>query len=185
MTSSKSYPWKNGYWYSDEQANFIVIVENDKVTWKKFIYLDYPEALGFDTLGNEDTEDTWTYGNFGPVNNDDVIKMTGVQNYNLILTSNKKKTHGVLNKTGTQVHFLSTTDNKINILKWLDKEELEKIKNDRDPLEAPSCPYFKIQPDRPGKLIWLSGSTLMQNCKKIPSILNKSFKKIFRTSWIW
>ena len=36
MTSSKSYPWKNGYWYSDEQANFIVIVENDKVTWKKF-----------------------------------------------------------------------------------------------------------------------------------------------------
>ena len=162
MTLTTCYPWKNGYWYSDEQANFIVIVENDKVTWKKFIYLDYPEALGFDTLGNEDTEDTWTYGDFGPVVNNDILKTTGVQNYNIILTSNKTKTHGVLNETGTQVHFLGI-DDKVNILKWLDKEELEKIKDDRDPLEAPSCPYFKIQPEKPGKLIWLSG---IQNCKK-------------------
>merc|ERR1711988_306658 len=36
-------------------------------------------------------------------------------------------------------------------------EELEKIKEDREPCESPSLSYMEPKPDSPGKLIWLSG----------------------------
>merc|ERR1719412_1908990 len=40
---------------------------------------------------------------------------------------------------------------------WLSEEKLETLKKDRDPADAPSCPQYKPQPDKPGKLLWFSG----------------------------
>ena len=34
---------------------------------------------------------------------------------------------------------------------------LKKLIEDRDPIEAPSCPAYAIQPENQGKLVWLSG----------------------------
>ena len=46
----------------------------------------------------------------------------------------------------------------MEITNWLTEGELQKIKDDRDPYEAPSSKY-KIQPDNLGKLLWFSGKT--------------------------
>ena len=48
----------------------------------------------------------------------------------------------------------------MEITNWLTEEELQKIKDDRDPYEAPSSKY-KIQPDNVGKLLWFSGKILI------------------------
>ena len=36
------------------------------------------------------------------------------------------------------------------------EKDLEKLKNDREPLKRPICPY-KIQPDNQEQLVWLAG----------------------------
>ena len=42
-------------------------------------------------------------------------------------------------------------------LKKITEEELEEILNDFDPIEAPPGSYT-IQPDKPGKIVWLTGA---------------------------
>ena len=66
------------------------------------------------------------------------------------------KSYGVLNETGTTIHFWGFSD-KMEIIRWVDDEELQKIKDSRDPFDTPACPYVKPQPENLGKLIWLSG----------------------------
>ena len=44
----------------------------------------------------------------------------------------------------------------VDHLEWVSDEDLKKLVEDRDPADAPSCPY-KIQPENQGKLVWLSG----------------------------
>ena len=67
------------------------------------------------------------------------------------------KSYGVLNETGTSIHFWGFSD-KMEIIRWVDDEELQKIKDSRDPFDTPACPYVKPQPENLGKLIWLSGT---------------------------
>ena len=42
-------------------------------------------------------------------------------------------------------------------MKCLNEEELEKLKEERDPYDAPSNPYCTPNPGKPGKLLWISG----------------------------
>ena len=46
--------------------------------------------------------------------------------------------------------------NDLAVKKWMSEDDVEKMKNDREPFQAPVCPY-KIQPENQGRLIWLSG----------------------------
>ena len=41
-------------------------------------------------------------------------------------------------------------------LEWLDDEALEKLKEDREPFEAPSS-HYTPKPDEVGKMFWFSG----------------------------
>ena len=66
------------------------------------------------------------------------------------------KNHGILSEDGTKIHLWGIK-NEMEILNWLNKEDLEKVKEDRDPVDAPPCAYFTPTPDKPGKIIWLSG----------------------------
>ena len=61
-----------------------------------------------------------------------------------------------MSEDGTKIHLWGIK-NEMEILNWLNKEDLEKVKEDRDPVDAPSCAYFTPIPDKPGKIIWLSG----------------------------
>ena len=46
--------------------------------------------------------------------------------------------------------------NEVDIFKWQSEQDLKSLTEDREPVEAPLCPY-KIQPENQGKLVWLSG----------------------------
>ena len=44
----------------------------------------------------------------------------------------------------------------MDVFEWLDDESIEKLKEDREPYEAPSS-HYTPKPNDLGKLIWLSG----------------------------
>ena len=84
------------------------------------------------------------------------------------------KNHGILSEGGTKIHLWGIK-NEMEILNWLNKEDLEKVKEDRDPVDAPSCAYFTPIPDKPGKIIWLSGKYLPTYNILIKSKQTKNF----------
>ena len=46
----------------------------------------------------------------------------------------------------------------MDVIEWLDEKELENVKEDRDPADAPTLPsYIRIQPENQGKVLWFSG----------------------------
>ena len=72
----------------------------------------------------------------------------------------KTKYYGVLNEMGTQIHIATNIDfeaYKPYIVKdWLSEEDLEILKNEREPHGTPVSPY-QPKPDQLGKLVWISG----------------------------
>ena len=62
---------------------------------------------------------------------------------------------GVLSEDGTKVYSWGMW-NSLEVLAWQSDEDLVSLRENRDPIEAPSCQY-KIQPENQGKLVWLSG----------------------------
>merc|ERR1719225_272230 len=97
----------------------------------------------------------WAQGDFGPAKSE-LVEKTGVQNYNVQIDHIIGKMLGILDKTGTQIDYWGLTNEHIT-LKCLTPEELEEIKENREPCESPSLSYIEPKPDSPGKLIWLSG----------------------------
>ena len=112
------------------------------------ICFEHPETKPFFT-------GSWTYGDFGPVK-PEVGKMTGAKNNNIEFDMAMGKCHGVLNKAGTRIHHVGFSKN-VEVLEWLNADEIEQIKEDRDPADAPICSYFEAMPNTPGKIVWLSG----------------------------
>ena len=51
---------------------------------------------------------------------------------------------------------------KMDIHDWLDDEGLEKLKEDRQPIEAPTS-HYTPKPNELGKMFWFSGKTSMAN----------------------
>ena len=47
--------------------------------------------------------------------------------------------------------------NTVEIMNWLSKEEINKLKNDREPVDAPNITKYKYKPNNSGKLLWFSG----------------------------
>ena len=65
------------------------------------------------------------------------------------------KSQGVLSEDGTKIYQWGMM-NCLETLTWQSTEDMEKLAEDRDPLETPSS-HYKVQPENQGKLIWLSG----------------------------
>ena len=150
-TELKKTPWCNGFWYNKNQRCYLSYIEVEKVEVKNMVCLDYPyvKAAWAGTL---------TYGDFGPAD-PEIVKATGIKNYNLkkSFDSFKMTFYGVLNKEGTQMHVKGFSPKHIDVSNWINQEELEKLKEDREPIDAPSSPY-KPQPDNLGKILWFSGN---------------------------
>ena len=141
-------PWKSGTWYSLLSRSQLFYVNGEKVEIKNMISLDFSDSKPLFT-------GTWAQGDFGPAKSE-IVEMTGVQNYNVQIDHMIGKMLGILDKTGTQIDYWGLTNEHI-ILKCLTPEELEEIKENREPCESPSLSYIEPKPDSPGKLIWLSG----------------------------
>ena len=114
--------------------------------------LDHPKEEG-------QGKSIWTLGDFGPARQEVQEASGGVQNYNLEMKLNfsvgEFKTLGILSEDGETVYAWGLM-NDLQISKWLSDEDIEKLRNDREPVDTPSCPY-KIQPENQGMLVWLSG----------------------------
>merc|ERR550532_1407826 len=69
------------------------------------------------------------------------------------------KMPGVLHENGTRIYAKSLFPGKpMEVINFMTDEELEALKEDREPMEAPNIPdYIKPQPGKPGKLLWFSG----------------------------
>ena len=48
----------------------------------------------------------------------------------------------------------------MDVFEWLDDEAIEKLKEDREPFDAPST-HYTPKPNDLGKLIWLSGKYII------------------------
>ena len=65
------------------------------------------------------------------------------------------KTYSLLLKN---IYILGFTGD-IDVIDWMDEEAIEKLKEDREPFEAPTSHYIP-KPEERGKLLWFSGKVL-------------------------
>ena len=91
--------WNNGNWYNKNQKYFLYIVDGENVETKPMIYVDYPEIIKPFMNGS------WIFGDFGPAD-PEIVKHTGIQNYNLLMDYTIVKFKGVLNEEGTQLQCM-------------------------------------------------------------------------------
>ena len=148
-TEDKKTSWKNGYWFTTGQRGLLYNVNDKKAECKNLVCLDYPSAKKF-------MSGTWSYGDFGPAP-EEISEATGIKNHNIMMDYGAYKFPGVLSQDGTVIHGAGLTP-ACQVYNWISEEQLEAVKEDREPADAPSFPaYIKPQPEKPGKLVWFSG----------------------------
>jgi len=110
------------------------------------------------------------YGDFGEAM-DEIKEKTGINNYNVEMKMLWNENLGdgfkdfvmayselgIISENGEKCVSKSGGGMGVVELQKISEEEANIIMNDCDPIEAPPGPY-KIQPEVPGKVLWLSGS---------------------------
>ena len=82
------------------------------------------------------TASTILYGDYGPAKKE-IAEATGASNYNLAFAfGDKVMFHGVVNEEGTEMTTWGFS-NSVEVMKLLSSEEVERIREDRDPLDEP------------------------------------------------
>ena len=136
-------PWRNGYWYCQNQPGFITFVngevmelkrQNQIPAWPSLVqnssnYFLNEDPNKFETVltGN------WTHGNFGPAN-EKISQSTGIHNYNLKIECNYIIHLGVVDKSGKQILACGVDENDdfFERLNWVDHEEAQKIQQNQE-----------------------------------------------------
>ena len=102
----KKTMWNNGYWYNKNQKYLLYIVDGENVETKPMICVDYPDIIKPFMNGS------WIFGDFGPAD-PEIVKHTGIQNYNLLMDYTIVKFKGVLNEEGTQLQCMGVIPGRI------------------------------------------------------------------------
>ena len=144
-----SVPWLSGY-YKNNTSHFWVTVVNDQNV--KLMNLAHVGIINDDFMPG-----TWNFGSFGQTHVE-VQKATGKTNYDIemVYANGAFKQYGVLHedkKTITIWGFYGYLEE----LEWTDEQGMEKLKDSRDSADNMPCPY-PLQPQKQGKLVWLSGT---------------------------
>jgi len=147
-TGTPPPPWRNGFWFNEKMPCTVIIVDGEKMDFNNMIGLDFPDIEGSVTMVGK-------FGQFGAPKKE-ISEATGATEANFELNYVGQKRYGVVDGSGTRITYLGF-NNKVDTLKWLSPEEVEKLRETRDNLETPSCPHITPRPDAPGKIIWLSG----------------------------
>ena len=97
------------------------------------------------------------YGDYGPARKE-VQKESKIENYNLKLSfpEGKKDHFAIVSENGKSLYLWGDW-NSVGITQWVSDVEFEKLNLARESFDRPSCPHYEIQPQRQGKLLWLSG----------------------------
>jgi len=152
-TDIKEFPWKSGMWYNKEQCGFLTVVKGETAEYTNIMVLDYPKATAM-------FAGKWSSGvDFGDVPDEHLEKTGGVKKFNINMNYGMFQIPGVLHENGTKIYAKSMMPGGgIDEMNCLNDEELEALKEAREPKEAPKIPdYIKPQPGKPGKLLWFSG----------------------------
>ena len=152
-SENKEHPWKNGYWIDRKESGGIAYVNGENIEFFSHVYLDHPELKPeAKDLGKLE------YGDFGPAP-PELAELSGVQNFNLRLEFKIFKLRLILNNEGTRFYAekMVPTQKDFKMREWVNDEELNEFKELREPADAPICNYAKLQPNKPGKIIWFSG----------------------------
>ena len=100
-TENKQLPWKSGMWFNKDQSGFLIVIDGEKVEYKNVMVLEYPGAPPM-------FSGTISYGNdFGAVPPEEIEKVGGVKNYNVMMDFTTIKVPGILHKNGTTIHAKS------------------------------------------------------------------------------
>merc|ERR1711936_1274937 len=126
-----------GSWYS------FIEVQGEKVVMKTHTGDTYDIKIKLGEFGEADPE---------------IRNLTGHKKYNFELTYNFGKDFteiGLVSTDGLEI----TTKSMMGItkMKWVTPEDAATLAADGDPIDAPPGPY-KIQPDKRGKLLWITGA---------------------------
>jgi len=107
---------------------------------------------------------TVEYGDFGAAH-PEVQRRSGMANYNIKITLRLSEEnqgrplegheYGIVYDGGRYAALKGTP--AFASLEKITEEELEEIRNDFDPIEAPPGPY-KLHPEKLGRILWLTGS---------------------------
>ena len=153
-SENKEHPWKNGYWIDRKESGGIAYVNGENIEFFSHVYLDHPE------LKPEAKElyGKLVYGDFGPAP-PELAELSGIQNFNLKLELNFFKLRLILNDEGTRYYAekMVPTQKDFKMREWVNDEELNEFKELWEPADSPICKYAKLQPNKPGKIIWFSG----------------------------
>ena len=143
-------PWRNGIYVSDKGRHMLQKVDGQHVDMFSIAYLDFPDMSPL-------AGGTWTFGDFGPAHEEVQEASGGIENLNveISLWEGMFKMSGVLCEDGKKIYTFGMW-NCLETLTWKSDEDIMKLSEDRDPIEAPSS-HYKIQPENQGKLVWLSG----------------------------
>ena len=147
------HPWKNGYWIDRKERGGIAYINGETIEYFSHVYLDHPDL-------KPEAEDVGRleYGDFGPAP-PELVKLSGIQNFNLRLEIKQLKRRLILNNEGTRYYAEKSiaTQKNFKIREWVNDEMLNEFKDSRDSADEPICQYAKLQPDKLGKVVWFSG----------------------------
>ena len=142
--------WLDGYYMFENVKAFIYEVKGESAYWYNLSQLDFPDLPPIHPRG------TWKYGEFGEAPQE-IQEKTGVKNYNLEMSTNFFGFifHGVVSEDGTSVTSLDF-EGKVHEGHCLSADELKAKLEAREPYKSPKT-FYPIQPEKPGKIVWLSG----------------------------
>ena len=103
---------------------------SNKLLWKNLVALDYPD------IESGSFAIDCKYGNFGEAR-EEITKATGEKEYNFVAANQMMNCKGVINSDGTKITVWGIS-NSMEEWVWLDEALMQKMKDDRDPYEAPA-----------------------------------------------
>ena len=154
MEESKSVPWKDGYYRYKSTSLWTFVVKGEEMIMCNpgCVELQINEP-------REVTKGTLKFGSYEE-SLPEIEKVTGKKNYDVEMTywGGAMKSRGCLTNDGNRIIMppLWIPNGELEEFYWISQEEFEKLRDAGEPIEAMSCPY-KIEPERLGKLLWISG----------------------------
>ena len=125
-------PWQNGYWTVEKWPSTLFDVKGEKWDMKFLIALDYPDM---ETSSMQSC--IIKYGDFGEARKE-MSEATGSAMYNTeIIWWGAYKMKGVINDSGTEIHYWDAISHTVGLIKWLTPENLQELKEDRDYINSP------------------------------------------------
>ena len=90
-----------------------------------------------------------------------MAEVSGVRNYNMEVQSMIGETiPAVLNKDGNKIYFYGF-NGQVDVIEWLSDDDMKKFIDNCESADAPSCPYYEPDPEKPRRIIWLSGTNVL------------------------